>query len=383
MGVTHDVAIIGCGPAGGMAGLAAARGGLDIVMLDRKEKVGVPVACGEAISNFSLKNTGLKKRKEWVAGEVLGLKMVVPNGRHFLMKLAGVSIRRDLFDQHIVELARGEGAKVRLGTGVEKIARKDGRWKLRTADGVLSAKCVVAADGPRSRMAPMAGLGVNTRFVAAMQYKLEAEAPSDPDWLEFHYSEKFPEGYGWIFPRKGHLNVGICGTGMAKSVLDSFVRSAGLEKKKVLARNAGPIPSGGPVDRFQKDGFLLAGDAAGLVNPCTYGGIHAALYSGKLAGEAVVGGAKDNGDKAWEEYDRKLRASPFCDEVLIRGARAIYSLPDHVWNFVGDVSHGRETPAIFSGKGISAFLKRPGLLRHLGRLRTMRKASRVYSVYGW
>ncbi len=383
MGRVHDAVIIGCGPAGGMAGLAAARGGLDVVLLDRKKEVGVPVACGEAISVFSLKNTGLERREEWVAGEVRGMKVVVPNGKHFLMKLPGLSLRRDLFDRHIVDLTREKGAKVHLDTGVSKIRRSGGRWKLRTREGVLSARCVVAADGPRSRMAPMAELGVNTRFVAAMQYKLESGAPSDPDWLEFHYAQKFPDGYGWIFPREGHLNVGVCGTGIAKSSLDLFVRRAGLAKKKVIATNAGPIPSGGPVDRFHSDGLLLAGDAAGLVNPCTYGGIHAALYSGKLAGEAIVSRVRDGDEAALTGYERTLRASPFCDEVLMRGARAIYTLPDHVWDFIGDVSHGRQTPAILSRKGVSAFLRRPGLLRHLNRLRTMRKASRVYSVYGW
>jgi flavin-dependent dehydrogenase len=126
------------------------------------------------------------------------------------------------------------------------------------------------------------------------------------------------EGYIWVFPRCGHLSVGICGKGEAAGDLrqrvESFMQDRGIPREGAKFYSH-LLPS---LDRASwagnnvaGDGWLAAGDAAGLVDPITGEGIYYAIRSADLAAQTLI---EAGGDAA--DYRRRLRADFTADLEL-------------------------------------------------------------------
>jgi digeranylgeranylglycerophospholipid reductase len=145
-------------------------------------------------------------------------------------------------------------------------------------------------------MARSAGVGFRARrFNRAVALMVELDSPDDPiPSAELVLRPaSVPWGYLWIFPHGDHLNVGVaslCGAhaGSLRAMLDRFIeQDPRLRHRRRLRSLAGAIPLR-PARRLCRDGVLVAGDAAGLVNPFTGAGIHHAMRSGQVAGRACV-----------------------------------------------------------------------------------------------
>src|SRR3989344_1893301 len=94
-----DVAIIGAGPAGGMAALQSARNGLNTVVLEEHAKIGEPVHCGECISDLALKKFGLKVPKKAISLEVKGVRAIFPDKTSPVMREDGYGLEQHLWEQ--------------------------------------------------------------------------------------------------------------------------------------------------------------------------------------------------------------------------------------------------------------------------------------------
>ncbi|HYW68668.1 MAG TPA: hypothetical protein VE960_03615, partial [bacterium] len=135
-------------------------------------------------------------------------------------------------------------------------------------------------------------------------------------------------GYGWVFPKRGHLNVGV----FSQRPLDSdltrelrdFLSSSGLDAWRTEGPFAYPIPVGRPGDALGTSRALFAGDAAGLVNPVTGEGISSAILSGRLAAESI---AEVDGSGPAATYARRVEAEivPMIDGSRWAG-QFVYSL---------------------------------------------------------
>jgi len=119
---------------------------------------------------------------------------------------------------------------------------------------------------------------------------------------EVRFDRQCAGGYIWFFPsgRTARAGVGVPArhAGALRGLLNGFLRYLADEgriyREGVLGYSGGPVPVGGPPSFVQRDGVLLAGDAAGCADPVTGSGIYAAVLSGSLAGrmasEALCGG---------------------------------------------------------------------------------------------
>lgn len=112
---------------------------------------------------------------------------------------------------------------------------------------------------------------------------------NEPGEMEIHYGP-LPMSYGWIFPKRNRLSVGlggwlsdICGT---RQAFESFLAKRGLVLKGKIKGHL--IPLGGIARPTVSNRVILAGDAAGYADPFTGEGIRYAVASGKLAAEAVI-----------------------------------------------------------------------------------------------
>jgi digeranylgeranylglycerophospholipid reductase len=239
----YDVVVVGSGPAGSVTARFAAEAGAKVLMIERRAEVGVPVLCGEGISQ-KVDAYNILEGNRWIASKMDGARIFSPNGTMF--KLAaeyagsetGYVLYRDIFDQELARGAVQKGARIMLNTNAVDLLKKDGHIKGVKAQRFdetfdIEADIVVGADGVESRIGKWAGIQTTLKpydLETCVQYTL-----TNIDWpspyCDFFLGQKIaPGGYVWIFPKgKDVANVGIgilssqSESGMALRLLDAFI----------------------------------------------------------------------------------------------------------------------------------------------------------------
>ena len=291
----YDVAVVGAGPAGAAAALAAARAGARTVLLER-EQLPRYKRCGGGMigaSQAAVAVAGLDLAP--LALDTVGRISFTSRGRAgFTRETAPflpMVLRADL-DAALVQLAVDAGVELHTGVTVTSYEQDDAEVRLGLREGGLTAGAVVGADGSGSRAAAHVGVVCDQ-----VDLGLEAELPTPPgsgwagrvllDW------GPVPGSYGWVFPKGDTLTVGVIGDRAQGSAMRDYYRGfvAGLGLDLATAHvDGGHLTrvraSGSPLVRGR---VLVAGDAAGLLEPWTREGISFALRSGALAGAAAAG----------------------------------------------------------------------------------------------
>jgi len=153
----YDCLVVGGGPAGSTTAWKLAGKGRDVLLLEKRQEIGVPVRCGEGISKQLLDLVGLERDPAWISSEMDGAIIHSPGGTSLALgpEIAGPEvgfvIRREAFDQLLARKAARAGAEVRVKSEVISLKRKDGIWEavVRTVEGEkrVRSRIVVAADG--------------------------------------------------------------------------------------------------------------------------------------------------------------------------------------------------------------------------------------------
>lgn len=343
----YDVVVVGSGPAGSCTARFAAEAGVKVLMIERRAEVGVPVLCGEGISE-KVDNFHILEGKRWIASKMDGARIFSPNGTmvklsaEFAGSETGYVVYRDIFDQELARGAVKKGVTLMLDTNAVSLWKKNGKVagvKARRFDEDLTieADIVVGADGVESRVGRWAGIKTTLKpndLETCAQYTMTNVDWNSP-YCDFYLGKKIaPGGYVWVFPKGGDMvNVGIgvlasfSTSGMALKLLDSFIAAnPTLKKGQPLRLLTGADPVAEPVESV-RDHILLVGDAARHVDPITGGGLMTSIEGGKIAGE-VIGKAVDaqNFDKnilseyetRWKEaFGRKLHRNYVAKEIML------------------------------------------------------------------
>jgi flavin-dependent dehydrogenase len=196
--------------------------------------------------------------------------------------------RLDL-NRMLLERAAQAGAQIEKARVLE-LARKDRGWSIRTKNGAIEADYCVVATGARN---PLRDVGTQWQAGDTMS-ALGYYVPSDQDHIDIQFLPRL-EGYIWVFPRNGHLSVGICGKGEPAQSLRARLERY-MEEKSLPIKGSQfyshVLPSletpGWKSNRVSGDGWLAAGDAAGLVDPITGEGLYYAIRSGDLAAGTIL-----------------------------------------------------------------------------------------------
>ncbi len=367
-----DVIVVGAGPAGGIIAKILSEKGHSVLVIDKKKVVGKPVQCGEALSKFALKNTNLKANKEWIKLKFKGIKIFVPNGKYFLSLVKGYCIDRSKFDKWLIDQAIYKGCQILLNHRVIRIKRKGDLWYIKANEKVLNSKILVGADGYESNIAKWLGILKRRDFIYAIEYKFKGNYPEN--FLSIFMNSKFKYGYAWLFPREDECNIGIGGKGNLKKKLDKFCRSIGINPEERKSIISGVIPKDYQLSCFVKDAALIVGDAAGLTNPIFGGGIHAALFSGKIAAETIHRALNSGEMQILSDYNRILKRSPFCNPILRKAGEIFYSLSNEEWNFVGEVFENKNYSEVSYFEIFKKFLAHPKFFLKLRKFYILKKA---------
>jgi geranylgeranyl reductase family protein len=236
---------------------------------------------------------------------------------------AVATIRRLEFDQALARLAVEAGAELVEDAWVSSVSADEDGVRVVTRDRrAFCAGYLVAADGVNGIVARRLGLNPGWDD-SSLALDVMEEAPNgrlralDPDTLWVSYGQGGAAGYGYIFPKRGHTNVGI---GCLRSSFReraaippdqmqqrfvSELRRRGLVEGEASREDFTPyhLPLGGPIPVTARDRVLVAGDAAGFVNAYTGEGIYYAMVTGELAARAILD------DRAFDDPRRGLTAA--------------------------------------------------------------------------
>lgn len=380
-----DCAVVGAGPAGGMAARTVSEKGFDVLLIDRKTEIGLPVRCAEGISHFALENSGLIPDRSWIKQEVKGSKVVPPAGKPYYYTDRGYSIDRHEFDKWIVKRATDAGCGLRLGT-VAKEVSYDGRcWTLSTSSGEVKSRILIAADGPISGIAESLGMMIRRIWINAMQYKIDAKDfdYEENKWLCLYFSGRFKGGYGWVFPRKDEYNVG-CGTfGEVRPLLKTFCKQLNLDCGKIKDTNAGVVPHEYDLSSLASKGLAIVGDSAGLTNPGSGGGIHPALVSGKMAGETACRALRLENPDIMLDYHKLLSQSDYTNPNFRKYANIFRRWGDEEFNLISAIMDGKDYKDLSKLRATKMFFKNPRFIKRVREFWVAYKTLRLVMKYGW
>lgn len=304
-----DVLVVGAGPAGSMAAREAARSGARTLLIERKSRIGVPVRCGEYVPRMLLME--IDAPGGWVEQETPELVLHLPDGSTVARNAPGAVLDRSRLDPALAHMAVHEGATLLLGCSFRGIG-EDGSVDVSGASpGSVRPRVIVGADGPCSRVARSAGLST-PELVLAMQQVVALRRRVVNAHVYFLRSLR--QGYAWLFPKGDRANLGVAVAwrrpDLARRELgglrDELIRGGVMEDRPALSRCWGLVPASGPAASTAAGNVLLAGDAAGQVDPLTGAGLTGALRCGGIAGRMAARHAL--GRSPALEYERRWRS---------------------------------------------------------------------------
>jgi geranylgeranyl reductase family protein len=234
--------------------------------------------------------------------------------------LAYMTQRRRL-DHFLLQQAADAGAEVRQGE---------------TADArELDARIVIGADGCNGQSAKQLGLADRVAHGVA----LEANYPYERRYAGAMVLEiaVIRGGYGWIFPKGDHINVGVGGNSEEAPKLRAELRRMceeyGIDPDAAQETRGYRLPMRLPGTRLARGTTAVIGDAAGLVDPLSGDGMYEAFYSAKLVTEAaleVLAGRAENLDAYQAGVERRIapltRAGWSAKHAFERFPRTTYAL---------------------------------------------------------
>ncbi|PWT74367.1 MAG: hypothetical protein C5B46_04195 [Proteobacteria bacterium] len=341
---TYDAIVVGAGPAGSYLGYLLARTGRRVAILDKqrfpREKV-----CGGGLSRKSIALLDFDISRvvhRWLHGAFLTCQ-----NRATIVKdlpcAVGCTVLRNEFDQMLLTRACEAGAHFLGDTRFTDVNTHGPRITAQTSRGEFSGRRLFAADGVASAVRTKVfgrQLVSHVPVLEALIAVPGAALQSFGARAVFDFGS-MPRGYGWIFPKRDHLNVGLYspfgGTGLRRRLMEFIDRYPAMRVRGPIEFRGYAIPLRNRAGVFERGPVALLGDAAGLAESLFGEGIYFALKSAALAARAEV--ERDAGADAMH-YTRLVR-----DELLpeLRAAsmlaKTLYSFQDFTFRHI--VCNGR------------------------------------------
>jgi menaquinone-9 beta-reductase len=309
----YDVAIVGAGPAGSTAAKILSEKGICTLLLE-KETFPRDKPCGGGLQMRVLHRFKYLEEHDLIDSYSTTFQIHTSTMTHHVdfhhTKPLQAMVLRKTFDEGLVAIATRNGTVLQCGNTVQNLTTDKDAIRLILSDGTtIESQMVLGADGTWSTIAKKIGMKQECDHIGISVY---AEYPMRPQTIQKLYGEERGvhihlqpnglAGYGWVFPKKEHVNIGVVEFRQAvnpsmekKNLQTSFTYYLQTLKKQKLLPTRLPktITHGGAfptcqMKRLTADRVMLCGDAGGLTNPMTGEGIFYAMCSGEMAAHAAI-----------------------------------------------------------------------------------------------
>jgi geranylgeranyl reductase family protein len=312
-----DVAIIGAGPAGLTAALAAAGAGARAIVLERAVHPRYKT-CGGGLIGASLAAAGERivvPTRDHVRAATVTLDGRRPFTREEDEPLLAM-VTREEFDDTLRRAAVAAGVAVQQRSPVRRITEDGDHACAALADGTaVRARVLIGADGSSGVSARYTGVRYE-QVDLGLELEIAVPPPVAAAWRGRMLLDwgPVPGSYGWVFPKGDRLTVGVIaarGEGeRTRRYLRDFTARLGLAAFEPVRDSGHLTRCRGDDSPVRRGRVLVAGDAAGLLEPWTREGISFALRSGALAGTAAAQAAacpdREHLDRALAGYETAL-----------------------------------------------------------------------------
>ncbi len=291
-----DVLVVGAGPAGSATAIHLARGGATVLLADRA-RFPRDKPCGGGITGRALRQAPCDITPV-VERVVDTFELRLHHRRSFRRTspepLIMMTQRRRL-DAFLAEQAVAAGAEFRDGIRVGQFEITDAGVVGRVGGEPVAAGTLVGADGANGNVARIAGLDEGIERGVALEGNVSWRLLDERAYASTAVVEVGAPagGYGWLFPKGDHANLGVGGWGsegpQLRQHLARLARAYGVEPGAIadvrghrlpMRRLGASVPAGRRV--------MLVGDAAGLVDPLSGDGMYEAFTSARLAADAIL-----------------------------------------------------------------------------------------------
>jgi len=340
----YDVIVIGGGPSGSTAARVSARNGLSTLLVE-KERFPRYKPCGGGLPERIFDICDCPIPPSLCEKDIYGvhLEWGKESFERRCDRRIGVLISRADFDDYLLQQAEAAGAGVHCEERVADVVDDGRSVTVRTNKSTYRGRFAVIAEGSQGVLKRRVDDGARSRDINGLCLVAEVDASCSGMADRFRDLVAItlgvvPHGYGWVFPHKGFFSVGIgvFRPGILrepKPILRRYLEHSGFPGNARMRGHA--IPQGGLRRRIVSSRLLLAGDAAGFVDPLTGEGIYYAVYSGRTAADVITSVLDGNGEKdgiasyvtlTRRRFTRKL----WCSRIA---ANLLYPVPERSFRF--------------------------------------------------
>ncbi|MCX8193253.1 MAG: NAD(P)/FAD-dependent oxidoreductase [Nitrososphaeria archaeon] len=347
---TVDVVVIG----GGIVGLIAAKtlveDGLDTVLIEEHEEIGIPEHCAGLFNLQNLERLGISSLGRYIENRVEGAYFYSPSGRTIHIdagKHVAVVASRVNLDRYLAEEFVDKGGRLILGSRVlEVMSTSDNLVKVKTNNGYqVSAEKVIDAEGMSSTILRRVLKKSTERnmWIPIIQLWIRDHG-LDPRYVYIYFEEYLPEFFAYVIPIDEYLGkLGVASRNDLKSKLNKFLKER-FPRVDIVKRASHAVYTGRPLWIDPRSNFIPVGDAAGHVKASTGGGVimgglianyTAKIIASELLGEHIKRSYIKEINHLLRELDRIAKVTKFLRSLPI-------NLLDNLFKMINDGSLLRE-----------------------------------------
>jgi geranylgeranyl reductase family protein len=364
---SHDVIVVGAGPAGATLAYELAKKGIGVLVLE-KEKLPRYKCCAGGVTSKAAKLLDFDI-SEVVEDVIYELSFTFNLGSPYLGQHSQpliYTVMRDVFDYFLVMRAQQLGAVLVDGQKVTQVQVSADWVEISTADNIFRSRLVVGADGAYSVVARELGMGRSMEYIAGIESEIVVPEEELVKWKSRVQIDLgcIPGGYAWVFPKRNHLSIGAGCLASKARHLDrhhqKFLNSLSIGSYTIARSSSHLIPTCTKGRLVWQDKALLLGDAAGLTDPLTGEGIYNAIQSAQLAAP-VIENSLLTGKVGLPDYQQiverkimsELRIARTLSKNFVRFPRLAFGMfnrSDGAWRAISNLMLGEIDYAAIKGK---------------------------------